>query len=154
MARTQLTRSYKRAPIVGVKPRLVVDHLWRRRVYLIAGPETSNPKTPINLNAIRNSDWIALRFVELSSKLLNVLPRRLPVGIAGIAMELEATSTQRGLKFVASKGNGLVMIVWTCDFKLGHCGHSLGYSLREKIRLRQPRDQHGNPSTRVRMRRV
>jgi hypothetical protein len=35
------------------------------------------------------------------------------------------------------------MVVGTCDFKLGRCGHSLRSSLREKIRLRQPGQQHG-----------
>ena len=43
-------------------------------------------------NADINSDWIVLRSVEFSSKVLNVLPRRLPVGIAGIAVKLEGTS--------------------------------------------------------------
>jgi hypothetical protein len=86
--------------------------------------------------------------------MLNVLPRSLPVGIAGIAVKPEETSTQRGLEFIASKGNRLVMVVGTCDFKLGHCGHLLRSSLRERIRLRQPGEQHGYPSPRVRMCRV
>ena len=65
--------------------------------------------------------------------MLNVLPRRLPVPIAGVAMKLEATSTQPDLKFVASEGNGLVMIVWTCDVELGLCGHSLCTSLKRNL---------------------
>jgi hypothetical protein len=47
-------------------------------------------------------------------------------------MKLEGTSTQPVLKLLTSESNALVMIVWTCDFKLGHCWHLLSTSLREK----------------------
>jgi hypothetical protein len=78
------------------------------------------------------SDSLAFRFLELFSKLLNVFPRRLPIGIAGIAVKLESTSTQHRLKLIASKGNRLVVIIGARDFEFGRCGHWLCTSLREK----------------------
>ena len=68
-------------------------------------------------------------FLELPSKLLNVLARRLPIGIAGIAVKLEETGAQRRLKLIASEGNRLVVIVWARDFEFGLSGHSLSISL-------------------------
>ena len=88
-------------------------------------------------NAAKTSDSLALRFSELLSKLLNVLPRRLPIGIAGIAMKLERTSAQRRLKLFASKGNRLVVIIWARDFEFGGCGHWYA-SPRIRIDLARP----------------
>jgi hypothetical protein len=113
-------------------------HPPRRRMFLIT--------ILANLQTRSDSARIALRFLELSSKLLHVLPRRLPVGIAGVAMELERTSTQPVLKLLPSESNGLVMIVWACDFEFGCCGHSLPTSLREEMWFREPGQQSGDSS--------
>ena len=47
-------------------------------------------------------------------------------------MKLKETSTEPGLEVIASEGNGLVMIVWTCDFELCRCVHSSCTSIRER----------------------
>ena len=77
-----------------------------------------------------------LIFSESSLKLLNVLLRRLPIGIAGIAVKLERTSAQCRLKLIASEGDRLVVIIGARYVEFGRCGHSLCTSLKE--------EQHGS----------
>ena len=66
-------------------------------------------------------------------------------------MKLEGTSAQPGLKFIASKGNGLAMVVWTCDFTLGHCGPFATFQLTREDSVATARRAARRSSTRVRM---
>ena len=81
---------------------------------------------------------LALRFFEFSSKLLNFLARRLPIGIARIAVKLERTSAQRSLKLIAGERDRLVVIIWARDLESRRCGHALLTQLkRREMWLRQ-----------------
>ena len=84
-------------------------------------------------DAEKFSASLALRFFESSSKLLNVLARRLPIGIAGIAVKLERTSAQGRVKLIASEGDRLVVIIGARYVEFGPCGHSMHQLKREEI---------------------
>ena len=75
---------------------------------------------------------LTLRFVGSSSKPLNFLARRLPIGIARIAVKLERTSAQRSLKLIAGERDRLVVIIWARDLESGRSGHSLLTQLKRR----------------------
>jgi hypothetical protein len=73
---------------------------------------------------------LALRPFEFSSKLRNILARRLPIRIAGIAVKSESASAQLLLKLVASEGDRLAVIIRARDLELCWRSHSLWTSLK------------------------
>jgi hypothetical protein len=83
------------------------------------------PEIPIEQQRGDLSASLALRFFEFSSKLRNVLARRLPIRVAGIAVKSERTSAQHRLKLVASEGDRLAVIIRARDLELCWCSHSL-----------------------------
>jgi hypothetical protein len=95
------------------------------------------PEISIKRQGRNFSASLALRFFEFFPKLRNVLARRLPIYIAGIAVKSERTSAQLRLKLVASEGDSLAVIIRAHNLEFRSCSHSLWTGLKGSERKRK-----------------
>lgn len=71
------------------------------------------------------SAWLAVRFSEFSSKVRNVLPGRLPIRVARIAVKSKMAGAELRLKLGRREGDRLAVIIRARDLEFGWCSHTL-----------------------------